>query len=56
MCVKAGLVKVEGDIHCRLLENRKRGLKMHRIWVQCRFYKPPIDEFYLKKFEEEYEK
>lgn len=45
----AGLVKVEGGVHCRLLQNRKTGLKMYRIWVQGRFYKPPIHPFFLQR-------
>ena len=53
LCENVGLVKIEGSVHCRLLQNRKTGLKMYRVWVQGRFYKPPISEYFMKKIKEE---
>ena len=40
MCHKVGVQTIKFDIHCKLLQNRKTGLKMYRIWMQARFYKP----------------
>ena len=44
MCAKAGLKKIRVEYCCKMLENRKTGLKMYRVWLQGRFYKPPIDQ------------
>ncbi len=47
MCEKVGLVKVKSTNLCKLLQNRKRNLKMYRVWLQCLFYKPPLDEYLM---------
>lgn len=39
-CKEIGFEKIKVDLHCKLLQNRKTGLKMYRIWIQGRFYKP----------------
>lgn len=49
MCIKAGLVKIKVEPHCKLLQNRKRNLKMYRVWIQGRFYKPPLDKYFEQK-------
>jgi len=46
MAVKVGLIKIKVNLHCKLLQNRKTGLKMYRVWLQGRFYKPPIDKYF----------
>lgn len=50
MFEKVGLVKLKSNNLCKLLQNRKRDLKMYRVWLQCLFYKPPINEDILQKF------
>jgi tRNAThr (cytosine32-N3)-methyltransferase len=45
MFEKVGLVKVRSNNLCKLLQNRKRNLKMYRVWLQCLFYKPPLSEY-----------
>uniref|UniRef100_A0A0X3NMY4 tRNA N(3)-methylcytidine methyltransferase n=1 Tax=Schistocephalus solidus TaxID=70667 RepID=A0A0X3NMY4_SCHSO len=37
---EAGLVEVENHMDRRLLVNRRRKLKMYRVWLQCRYQKP----------------
>lgn len=37
-----GLKTVRINLHCKLLQNRKTGLKMYRVWIQGRFFKPPL--------------
>ncbi len=49
MAEKCGLKKIKVNLHCKLLQNRKTGLKMYRVWLQGRFYKPPIDDFFELK-------
>lgn len=44
MCQKVGLVKVKTHLLCKLLQNRKRQLKMYRVWLQGLFYKPLLNE------------
>lgn len=39
MCRKVGFELLRFDMHCKLLQNRKTGLKMYRVWMQARFYK-----------------
>jgi len=34
---KAGFEEIENDYHCRVVENRKEELKMHRVWLQAKF-------------------
>lgn len=46
MAAKVGLIKIKVNLHCKLLQNRKTGLKMYRVWLQGRFYKPPIDNYF----------
>jgi citrate lyase synthetase len=35
----AGFEQVENEYHYRLIENRKEGLQMHRVWIQAKFIK-----------------
>lgn len=42
LCEKAGFVKIKTHLLCKLLQNRKRNLKMYRVWLQGLFYKPPM--------------
>ena len=44
MCEIAGLVPIKLSPLCKLLQNRKRGLKMYRVWLQGLFFKPPLRE------------
>jgi tRNAThr (cytosine32-N3)-methyltransferase len=46
LCVNSGLVTIKINFHCKLLQNRKTGLKMYRVWIQGRFYKPPLTHFF----------
>jgi hypothetical protein len=43
---KVGLVKIKINLHCKMLQNRKTGLKMYRVWIQGRFYKPAISKYF----------
>lgn len=52
MFEKVGLVKIKSTNLCKLLQNRKRNLKMYRVWLQCLFYKPPINEGLLAELKE----
>lgn len=36
---KHGFEELENDYHCRLVENRKEDLKMHRVWLQAKYRK-----------------
>ena len=36
---KAGFEEIENGYHCRVVENRKEELKMHRVWLQAKFVK-----------------
>jgi hypothetical protein len=40
MAEKCGLKKIQVKLCCKLLQNRKTGLKMYRVWLQGRFFKP----------------
>lgn len=53
---KAGLVTIKINFHCKLLQNRKTGLKMYRVWIQGRFYKPPLNEYFAEKLANQMEK
>ena len=37
-------------------QNRKTGLKMYRVWIQGRFYKPPLNEYFAQKLAAQMEK
>ena len=37
----AGLIEEQNLIDRRLQVNRSRQLKMYRVWIQCKFRKPP---------------
>ena len=56
LCAKAGLVKIEIRLCCKMLQNRKTGLKMYRVWIQGRFYKPPLQPFFEVKLKEQLER
>ena len=32
-----GFEEIENDYHCRVVENKKEELKMHRVWLQAKF-------------------
>ena len=51
MCEKVGLIPIKVGPLCKLLENRKRGLKMYRVWLQGLFYKPPMSPELEQKIE-----
>lgn len=34
---KHGFATIENEYHYRLVENKKEGLKMHRVWIQSKF-------------------
>lgn len=53
LCVKAGLVNIKINLHCKMLQNRKTGLKMYRVWIQGRFYKPPLHPYFQQKLTEQ---
>lgn len=36
-----GLLPLTSGYECRELRNRKRLIKMHRVWVSCVYRKPP---------------
>ena len=38
---KAGLVEEQNLIDRRLQVNRGRQIKMYRVWIQCKYRKPP---------------
>lgn len=46
LATNAGLAIIKINFHCKLLQNRKTGLKMYRVWIQGRFYKPPLSPFF----------
>jgi SAM-dependent methyltransferase len=56
LCNNAGLLTIKINFHCKLLQNRKTGLKMYRVWIQGRFYKPPLNEFFQERLREQLEK
>lgn len=56
LCVGVGLKTIKINLHCKLLQNRKTGLKMYRVWIQGRFYKPPLDLFFEERLKEQLEK
>jgi hypothetical protein len=39
-----------------MLQNRKTGLKMYRVWIQGRFYKPPLHPYFQLKLQEQLSK
>lgn len=39
MLTKAGLTEEQNHIDRRLQVNRGRQLKMHRVWIQCKYRK-----------------
>lgn len=49
LCEKAGLKTIRVHLCCKLLQNRKTGLKMYRVWIQGRFYKPPLEAFFEQR-------
>lgn len=49
MFEKVGLVKLRIHNLCKLLQNRKRDLKMYRVWLQCLYYKPPLSEYLIQQ-------
>ena len=49
LATNAGLTTVKINLHCKLLQNRKTGLKMYRVWIQGRFYKAPLTKFFELK-------
>ena len=51
LCEVIGFKKIKVNLLCKLLQNRKKGLKMYRVWLQGTFYKPPIDEYFEQKIE-----
>ena len=50
MFKRAGFEEViENKNHYRMIENRKKGIKMHRVWVQAKFRKTKnVDLLYAK--------
>jgi SAM-dependent methyltransferase len=56
LCAKAGLKKIKINLHCKLLQNRKTGLKMYRVWIQGRFYKPSLEAYFEEKLSKQLEK
>lgn len=51
MFQQAGLVERENLVDRRLQVNRGKQLKMYRVWIQCKFYKPLAGESLAKPLE-----
>lgn len=44
MFQNAGLVEKENQVDRRMQVNRMRQLKMYRVWIQCKYVKPTVNE------------
>jgi hypothetical protein len=56
LATNAGLTIIKINFHCKLLQNRKTGLKMYRVWIQGRFYKAPLSPFLQECLNEQLQK